>query len=184
VRTRVARGGGAEGGGGGARGGGTGGFVFEEVAKLAEQLFGIMTPLGSIFQIRDKSKIDTTDPILIAWVMRGIVPSSWIQCTQDVVGSKEKADKIIDKVMSIFAEKGRREIWGPRCRRQVERERTLGIMKQQKRTKKSQKRLSGIKEGRGKEPVEAKESKLLQAAFNFFLEGIKGVRGKSWLLEK
>jgi ribonuclease HI len=162
----------------------TGGCVFEEVAKLAEQLFGIMTPLGSIFQIRDKSKIDITDPILIAWVMRGIVPSSWIQCTQDVVGSKEKADKIIDKVMSIFAERGRREIWGPRCRRQVERERTLGIMKQQKRTKKSQKRISGIKERRVKEPVEAKERKLLQAAFNFFLEGIKGVRGKSWLLEK
>jgi len=153
----------------------TGGCVFEEVAKLAEQLFGIMTPLGSIFQIRDKSKIDITDPILIAWVMRGIVPSSWIQCTQDVVGSKEKADKIIDKVMSIFAERGRREIWGPRCRRQVERERTLGIMKQQKRTKKSQKRISGIKERRVKEPVEAKERKLLQAAFNFFLEGVKGV---------
>src|SRR6266508_2086359 len=78
----------------------TGGCISEKVAKLAGQLFGIMAPLGTIFQIRDKSKIDTTDLMLIAWVMRGIVPSSWIQCTQDIVGSKEMADKIIDTVMS------------------------------------------------------------------------------------
>ena len=47
----------------------------------------------------------------------GIVPSNWTQCTQNIVGSKEKADKIIDQVMSIFAERGMREIWGPRCKR-------------------------------------------------------------------
>jgi ribonuclease HI len=162
----------------------TDGCVSEEVAKVAGQLFGIMTPLGAIFQSRDQSKIDTTDPMLIAWVLRGIVPSSWIQCTQNIVGSKEKADKIIDKVMSIFAERGMREIWGPRCKRQVERERSLGITKRQKRTRKLKKYISSSKEGSVKEPVEAKERKLLQAAFNFFLEGIKGVRGKSWLIEK
>jgi hypothetical protein len=162
----------------------TGSCVSEEVAEMAEQLFGIMVPLGAVFQIRDKSKIDTTDPMLMAWVLRGIVPSSWIQCTQNIVGSKEKADKIIDQVMSIFAERGLKEIWGPRCKKQVEREGTLGITRRQKRTRKPKKNRSSGKERSAKEPEEVKEKELLQAAFNFFLEGIKGVRGKSWLIEK
>ena len=78
------------------------------------EIFGITTPLEATFQVRDKSTINRTDPLLLAWVLQGIVPSSWLQCTQNIVGNKRGADKIIDRVMSIFIQRGQREIWAQR----------------------------------------------------------------------
>ena len=156
---------------------------------MADQLFGVMVPLGSVFGVKDKSTIDKTDPIPIAWPLRGIVPASWSQCTQDIVGSREKADKVVDQIVNIFVQRGQSEIWATRCEKQVQRERTLGITRRKKVKSRPQRRSPAERRmrrrgSRKQQPENTKEKRLLLEAWKFSLEGIRGTRPKNRLVEK